>query len=271
MTTKAQDLQAKIAAAKAVSADYNEIVKGAGSEPPAAGETPMRLVEYVELGKHEGEYEGKKKINNKVEMVFELIGKKHPPKEFDGVKYPVTIRVTENIGQGEKSQFRKLFAMMNYKGTATTMVEFLGEPFLGTVFHKKSADGKATYANLRDENGYRVGRPSREDLDTGEQVAVNVGPALTELKLFVWATADLDDWNALYVEGEYEERKDEKGNVTTPARSKNRRQELIRKALNWNECAVYDAVEAGGREVHIPEDDTPTPTGGASADPLEAM
>ena len=79
MTQVNAAVAAAIAKAKAAE-DQSKVVSGGGDyTPPASGPTGARLVGYFETGKVNGEYQGKPKVSDKVELVFELIGKKHPP------------------------------------------------------------------------------------------------------------------------------------------------------------------------------------------------
>jgi len=197
--------------------------------PPAKGIAHARFIGYFELGLHEKEYEGKKS--------FELSGPNHEPtKHADGTRTPIRITSRENISFTAKSHFFKLFGAMNYAGKATHMAELLGEPFVVEIFHTKSADGKKTYANLRGPNGYNVKVKSLRSL----------APAMTEIRAFIWDFADRDMWDSIHIPGEYPERKDDMGVVTSPAKSKNLIQDLIMSAGNWQDHPVYADVVANG-------------------------
>ena len=145
----------------------------------------------------------------------------------------------------EKANFFKLFGAMNYAGKATHMAELLGEPFIVEVFHKKSKDGKKVYANLKGPNGYNVCGTTIRDPRTGEAVTLDVAPAVTELKVFIWDGADMGMWDSIYIPGEYAEHK-EGDKVVSPARSKNVLQERIKSAKNWPKHPLAAIVAAGG-------------------------
>ena len=145
-------------------------------------------------------------------------------------------------------------------------VEQIGEPFVVEIFHTKSTDGKKTYANLRGPNGYNVKGTTVQDPLTGAQVSVPVDPAMTEIKAFIWDLADKEMWDSIHIPGEYPERKDEKGVVTSPAKSKNLIQNLIMSAKNWPEHPVYAALKAGGVEADLPESETPEREPGSGDD-----
>lgn len=215
--------------------------------PPAAGLARARLVGYFELGTHEEEYEGKLRDREKVDLIFELSGPNHEPRKLDdGTLIPIRITVQETLSLDEKSNFFKLFTAMNVLGDESHMALLLGKPFIVEVFHKRSADGKKVYANLKGPNGYNVCGTTIKDPCTGEPVLIEVAPAVTELKAFIWDGADLEMWDSIYIPGEYEERRDEQtGAVVSPARSKNVLQELIKKAKNWSSHPLSAIVDAG--------------------------
>jgi len=273
MTTNyAAALAAKIAEAAKTGPNMTEAAAGGGDyTPPAAGTAQARFVGYYEVGKHPGEYQGQPRVYDEVKLVFELSGPNHQPRQLpDGTRVPQRITVNEKKSLGSKANFFKLFGMMNYAGKATHMAQLLGEAYLVEITHSKSADGKRTYANLRDANGYKVRGPSFQDPISGATVNVDVAPPLTEPRAFIWDVADLEMWNSIYVEGEYEAKKDDKGNVTQPARSKNVLQNYIKEAINWPEHPLAAILAAGGVEPELPDAETPerSNTGAASDDPL---
>jgi len=113
-----------------------------------------------------------------------------------------------------------------------------------------------------------------QDPLTGAQVSIPVGPPLTDVKAFIWDIADKSMWDSIYIPGEYPERKDDKGVVTSPPKSKNVLQNLIMTAQNWPEHPLCAALLAGGVEPDLPDAETPerAPAGsGAAADPLASL
>ncbi|MGF6697855.1 hypothetical protein OKW38_002467 [Paraburkholderia sp. MM5496-R1] len=201
-----------------------------GYVPPATGYAYARFVGYYEMGKHEEEFEGRRRITDKVNLVFELSGPNHQPRVIeDGTVIPHRVTVQEALSGEHWSNFDKLFTMMNeaHGGFAVHMAELLGRPFIVEVFHRKSKD--KVYANLKGPLGYNVQA-------TG---AVKVDEAATEIKAFIWDVADKAMWDDIYIPGYYEEEvKDEDGNVVTPKRSKNVIQERIMSAVNWPELSA---------------------------------
>jgi hypothetical protein len=249
------DLKAAIAAAAKTGPNMNEAQGGGDYEIPASGIARARFVGYYEMGKHEEEFKGEKKLRDKVELVFELSGPNHPPRDFNGEKVPQRITARETYGLTDRNHFLKLFRQMNYSGKATHMAELLGEPFLVEIFHTKSKDGKKTYANLRGPNGYNIKGTTVQDPVSGQMVTVDVPQAMTDIKVFLWDQACKDMWDSIYIDGEYPEQKDEKtGEVTRAAKSKNVLQDKIRSAKNFKEIAAL--VEADAPP--LPDAETPT-------------
>lgn len=253
----------KALGAKAVSegADQTKAVSGGGDfEPAAAGPCLLRFVGYVEIGKQKGTFQGKPTIKEKVQLIFELVGKRHPPTETkDGVKIPQRITVEESYnsrGLHEKANLFKLFQRMNYRQDAQHLVQLLGEGFKGEVFHDKWTDkaGKERIsAVLKGPAGYSIAPPRKEDEDSETGwVDVAVPQALSEPRCFLWAQADLAQWASLYIEGEYPERKDDKGVITAPARSKNVFQNKIKAAVNFQGSPIYVLLAANGQSIDIP-------------------
>lgn len=277
--TQALNLADLIAQAAKSGPDMNQTKGGGeGYTPPAAGVTRLRLVGYFETGKHEElNMQQKKVLRDKVDLVFELSGPNHPPRVTeDGTKIPHRITVKETKSLNEKANFYKLFAAMNAAqgGGATHMVQMLGKAFRSEVFHKQGGkDGKTTFANLKGPNGYIIRPVTYQDEETGETKTVNVDPAITELKAFIWDLADKAMWDSIHIPGEYEARKNDKGEVTTPARSKNVLQNRIKAAANFAEIA--DRVGATAEELGVPDAETPEradpPAGAAGEDPLASL
>lgn len=278
-----------LAAEKGV--DMTQAVSGGGDyTPPAEGPCRLRLVSYIELGKHSKKFKGVDKVTPRVALTFELSGTKHAP--VDGVPHRITIE--ENLSLNEKSNFFKLFQRMNYKGTAKHMAQLLGEPFKGVVVHDKwkGNDGKDRIsAELRGPDGYTIQPPRIEDdeEESGYRT-MTVDPAISPIRCFIWDLAEKDQWDSLFIDGEYPARTNDKGEVTHPAKSKNQFQNKIKTAVNFKGSPIHTLLTAGGVEIDIPAVDndderpdrdeapatpaannTPTPTGAAADDALNGI
>lgn len=281
------DIAAAIAAEVAVGPDMTKAQASAGREIAAAGPTRLRFVGYIETGKHQGKGKAAAKVQDKVQLVFELSGKNHPPREFDGKKYPQTIVINETKSLNEKANFFKLFSKMNWAGKATHMAQLLGEGFKGTVSHYtfKGATGEdVTIAQLRSDGAYQIEKPFRVDEDDA-LVAMQIDAPLSPIKVFFWNTGSKAQWDTLFIDGEYEAEEAKDGKPARPAKSKNVVQNLIRSALNFSGSKIEEVLKANGVRLDVPSADVPneeepeeavttepvktsTPTGAAALDVL---
>lgn len=251
------DFKAMAAAAAATAPDMTKASVGGGGEytPPAAGPVRLRLVGYIETGKQTKKYAGKPdKIEDEVQLVFELSGPKHQPKVLDdGTKIAARITVKLNLSLNEKANFFKLFKRMNYKGTAKHMSELLGEPFRGVIVHNvvgAGTDKEVTFANLRDDSGFTIAPPRYDDPETGETKEVVVAPAVSALRLFIWNAKPeylKPMWDSLFIDGSYGE--------GDKAKSKNVLQNAIKGAVNYVGSPIYNLLQAGGAEPDLPDTD----------------
>ena len=253
------DFKALGAKAAAEGADQTKAQVGGGDyEAPAAGPCLVRFIGYVEIGKQKTSFKGVSGVKEQVELVFELVGKRHPPREAaDGTKIPHRITVTESYSLNEKANFFKLFQRMNYRQDAQHIVQLLGDGFKAEVVHDvwKGKDGKErTTATLRNAAGYTIAPPRKEDEDSETGwVDVAVPPALSELRCFLWQQADLNQWASLFIEGTYPERKDATTGVVTPGRSKNVFQNKIISAVNFGGSPIQLLLLANGQTIDIPD------------------
>lgn len=283
----AVDIKKLAAKAKKTGRDFTKTTEGGGGEylPPAAGPCNLRFVGYYEIGIQKKLFKGTEKRVKQVQLVFELSGKNYPPKELDdGTKLPTRMTVTETDSDNVKATINKIFKKMNYDGKATHFAELLGNAYRGRVFHveKDTDGGKVVYANLRNEDGYVITPPVVEQVDEDGNVTtkpIKVAEPLSELKCFLWDDPDKEQWDSIYLPGEYEAVKDEKtGKIIKPARSKNVIQNKIRAALNWEGSPMQLLLEDGALETDdtegndedvepdvAPEDDAPPPSKGAKA------
>ena len=269
------DFKALAAKAVADGADMTKSVAGGGDyEAAAAGPGYCRFIAYIETGKQTKKYKGIPTIIDEVQLVFELVGKRHPPREMeDGTKVPHRITVKEKRSLNEKANFFKLFNRMNYKQTAQHIAELLGEGFKCEVVHDKwtGTDGKERVdVTLRNKDGYTIMPPRKEDEDSETGwIEVAVPPALSEVKCFLWQQADMAQWASIYIEGQYPERKNEKGEVTAKAKSKNVLQDRIMTAKNFIGSPMHELLLTNGVAIDLPavgeEDEEDNEPGNAPA------
>ena len=256
------DFKALGAKAASEGADQTKSQAGGGTDiaPAAEGPCLMRFIGYVELGKQKGTFKGAPTVKEKVRLIFELTGKRHQPVELpNGDKLPYRVTVEENYSLNEKASFFKIFQRMNYRQDAQHIVQLLGEGFKGEIHHRKwtGKDNKERIeVTLKGPGGYTIAPPRKEDEDseTG-YVAVAVPEATSPIRCFLWEQADLNQWASLFIDGEYPERKDDKGNVTAPAKSKNVFQNTIKNAVNFKGSPIYTLLAASGQSLDIPKID----------------
>jgi hypothetical protein len=248
------DFKALGALAASTGSDMTVASKGGGDyKPVAAGLARARLVAYVETGREESEFSGVKKVQPMASLVFELSGPKHPGRTLDdGTLVPDRITVELAVSLNEKANMFKVFKAMNYNGTAKHMAQLIGESFLVTVFHReyKRKDGSDGVAvSLKNDSGYSIRAPRYEDPDTGDIKVVEVAPMVSTPRVFLWDHASLEQWESLFIEGEYPARTDDKGAVIAPARSKNVFQNQIRAAVNFKGSPIQTLLDGGSLDV----------------------
>lgn len=248
------DIAAAIAAAAAQEPDMKDAQKGGGTyTPPAAGGCIVTLVGYIETGiqivppskvdpvKYPGGPE------EQVDLIFEISGKGHEPKELDnGTKVPERMTVTLKKSLNEKAWYYKIFNTLNYDKSATHFAQLLGKHFIANIIHTVGGkDKKTVYAGFKCKtNGYTFKAPvyNPDPLDMTVTALVPKPAVLTPLKLFLWAHPSKPMWDSLYIDGKYDDRKDEKTGVVTPGRSKNVLQDKIRKAKNFDGSPIFDII-----------------------------
>lgn len=282
-------------AAAETGADMTKVVTGEGGGdyvPPAEGPCRLRFIGYIETGRHESTFKGEKKTAAKAYALFEVSGPKHPTRTgTDGKVYPCAIaQVKLTVSRHEKATMVKLFNILNHAGAATSFFELLGEPYLGTIRHRKykyKDGGEGVAIELTNADGVlQIRAPSFPDPETGDLRTVAVDPAITPLAGFMWDVADKEQWDSIFIDGMSEPKKDKDGNVTAPARSKNKWQNEIKRALNYKGSAAF--LLSGGVEADdisndgyddegearaaapVPADE-PTPTGDAADDALAGV
>lgn len=296
------DILALANAAAATATNMTEASKGGGGggdyTPPPTGKARARLVGYVETGKHEKNVgPGKpKQLLEQVKLIFELSGPNYEPKVLDdGTKLPHRITIDLNAGKNygalnEKSGLYKLFKRLNYKGTATHISQLLGEAYLVEIKHdeKVGSDGKTrTYVRVKDESGYLIEPPRFYNPIDQTTTEVPVDPPISSLRLFMWNASPEyigKMWDTLFIDGEYPERKNDKGEVTAPAKSKNVLQNEVKAAVNFINSPIFQYLQTNGVQMDLGAAgnavsgatvaSTPTPNTAqpaASDDPLAAL
>lgn len=282
MAFKKTDLSALIAEA-AEAEDHTQVVStdDFSFDPPPAGVTVGRFIEYIEVGLHgQKPHKGKaKKDAEEVRVTFELLHPKKNIKEIekeDGTKITIADRITVKLRKSlhEKASFRKLFDKMAYgRQDIKHFAQMLGEGFVITVYHNEvDKDGKKrTYANIQAEDGsWAVGAPVVVDPITETSKKVQIPEALSGLRMFLWNHPTQETWDSLFIDGD-KEIKDAEGGVTTV--SKNWIQNLIMKAKNFKGSPVEDMLNGAAvldtADVEDAEESTEETDGLDALDALE--
>jgi hypothetical protein len=220
--------------------DTNQVASAGFTKTKAReGVALLRLQSYLELGVHAPK-DPTHKPAKKARLVFELL---HPDHMISGTKedgttysFPGTLAVYVNIA-GPTSRFGKLFAKLNYKGTAVHMSQLVGEAFLGNIIHN------GDYVNLQNAEGdWTVGAPIHTDVMTNVTTAIQVPEMDKAGQVFLYDHPQLDDadiremWAGIFIEGT---RTDKAGNEV----SKNWIQEEVAKSINWDTSRTKAATD----------------------------
>ncbi len=229
-------MSAKLAALQAIAAqdvaesgiDLNEAVKGGGGgrllpEGYAFG----RLVEYIEFGNQPQEFQGQAKAPAlEFTLGFALTGQGY--QNDDGTPYIVRTYNTA-LSRNEKSRAFKMFKALNWKGTAKSFAQLLGETFLVKIKQVPKSKTDPKIVSRIDLDGFLP------PLDPVTRQPYPIAEAPDEMyRLFLWSRPTKEAWDSLYIEGEYE------------GKSKNRIQEQILAALDFQGSPLQQLLMASG-------------------------
>lgn len=215
------------------SQDMNIATKGGGGGILyPEGVVMARLVEYIELGSHRVEYQGKlKDATPMARLGFAIYGEGY--QQDDGT--PGIIRTYEfSLSTNEKAKAFKLFKKLNYKGTAKRFSQLLSEPYLLKIVHTKPKDATQKPRAIIDLEGFL---PPHDPVSKSPY-PVPVAPD-EMYRLFLWNKPTKAMWDSLYVEGTFDD-----GN------SKNFVQERCMAATDFPGSALEALL--GGGTVGIP-------------------
>ena len=229
-------MSAKLAALQALAAqdvaesgiDLNEAVKGGGGgrllpEGYAFG----RLVEYIEFGNQPQEFQGQAKAPAlEFTLGFALTGQGY--QNDDGTPYVVRTYNTA-LSRNEKSRAFKLFKALNWKGTAKSFAQLLGDTFLVKIKQVPKSRTDPKIVSRIDLDGFLP------PLDPVTRQPYPIAEAPDDMyRLFLWSRPTKEAWDSLYIEGEYE------------GKSKNRIQEQILAALDFQGSPLQQLLMASG-------------------------
>lgn len=221
--------------------DHSEVQAGGDYtyEPPKAGRTVGRFIEYIELGKHIETYDGKPKpAAELVRVTFEFtMPDRIKEIEVEGGTKKIAERISMTMPKKftEKAKFFKLFNAMTYgRENITHMAEMLGEAFIFDIKHNTKGEGdkKQTFANIYTAGAFGIFAPRRVDdlAGTSEDISGQIPPALSPLRIFLWNVPTKETWDTLFIDGESEKKN---ADGTTTKVSKNWLQERILSATDY--------------------------------------
>ena len=239
----------------AATTDDMSVTKSFERELPKAGLAFLRLIGYIEMGRHESRNPKYKPALN-TQLIFELSHPRHLILKDDGTKMPQKFTLRINKGQTAKSGYKKVFNMMNKAlgGGHTHFFQMFDKPLLGEIFHKdngKEGADKQTYANLDNDGAFSFRSNVKEDELSGELVTIPVPERHNDMQGFLWENTSTTDedyvsmWDSLFIDGVRE--KDGK------EVSKNWIQEAIMNNMEW-EGSTCQALT----QEHISLDDLET-------------
>lgn len=230
MSAKLQALQALANQDAAESGiDMNEAVKGgAGGRLLPEGYAFGRLVEYIEFGNQPQEFAGVAKDPAlEFSIGFALWGQGY--QNDDGTPYIVRTYNTP-LSRNEKSRAFKLFKALNWKGTAKSYAQLLGETFLVKIAHKPKSKTDQQIVSRIDLDGFLP------PLDPVTRQPYPIPDAADELyRMFLWSHPTKEAWDSLHIEGTYDDGK-----------SKNRIQEQILAALDFQGSNLQQLLMSSG-------------------------
>lgn len=126
---------------------------GSQREPMPAGNYPARCISMIHIGTVPEEYQGEKKMQDKVRITWEFPTEQKVFKEENG-EQPYNLSKEFTLSLNEKANLRKV--LRNWRGVDFTEEEakafdiekLVGAPCLINVIHVPKKDGSGSYANI---------------------------------------------------------------------------------------------------------------------------
>lgn len=235
-------LDFKAIGAQAAESDDLTLNKSFERPLPRKGVALLRLLSYVETGRHESRNPAYKPSLGTI-LTFELSHVDHLV-EFDGVMQTQQLSIRLGKGGTAKSGYKKLFNVMNAacNNRYNHFIQMIGEAFIGTIYHNETGEGdkKRTYANLDNAGAWSLVAPVQINAVDNTQTPVPVRELEGEPKAFLWENKTVSDedyramWESIAIEGTRLNDKNEEV-------SKNWIQELIKENIEW-EGSVAQAL-----------------------------
>ncbi len=276
MSSNLQQLLQEANEAQEVSGiDMNEASSGGqGARMLPVGIAFAQLIEVVELGKQPQEYQGQAKDPvMEVQLAFAISGQCQTP-SADGTfeKYtnedgtPYIIRpypMAQN--RNEKATAFKLFKALNYKGIAKTFGQLLGQKWLVNIVHVPKSQKDKTLVSRIDMASFR---PAIDPM-SGAAYPIQDAPD-SYFKAFSWAKPTMAAWDSLFVEGEWAAVEAKDGKPARAAQSKNRVQETILGAVDFDGSPLQALLMANGKTIPAKASNGPSAAPVVAATPAAA-
>lgn len=195
--------------------DMTETGTSSGGGLMPDGWALARVVDYIEFGQHEQAYQGKPtgRSADEFKMGFKLFGG-----EYEG-RFISTFDLA--VSNTAKAPAKKLFDKLNWAGDLKHPAQALGRAYMVKIdVHKNATTGK-------ESNRLNIGMilPPIENLSKKPYDVPEV--AEDDLKLFLFSVPTKESWDALFVDGKWDD-----------GESKNKIQEKILKAKNFPGSAL---------------------------------
>lgn len=233
------------AAAQQAAIDMSQASTGGGGERRLypAGFALAQLVEVIEFGKQPQEFGGKaKQPALEFRLGFALWGgdPANPAECYNNADgTPGFIRTWDiALSNNEKARAKLLFDKLNYKGTAKSFAELIGEKYLVPITVKTSksdATKKFNDIDLKD---------IRPPFDPVSRQPYGIPDAPDSMyRMFLWAMPTKEGWDSLHIEG-----------TNDAGKSKNFLQEKCYAALDFPGSPLEQLLRGAGAHIPTPEE-----------------
>lgn len=239
--------------------DLTEVSSGGGRGLLPSGTAFVRFAGYIELGSHSSSYMGETKAPKpKFQLLFRIVGGTGTNQNGEQERYvleegmfPQLKTFPTDISTFEKAKCFKIFTAMNTAPQVTHFSHLLGRLYLLPIGTKKNKEGKV----VQNIDYTKIVAA----IDPVSGVPYSGLPELKkeDYKVFLWnKPTNLTHeqykamWDSLYIEGQWEAQKDDAGNVTKPAKSRNEFQDTCLKATDYIGSSLERLMaEVGGAVV----------------------
>lgn len=239
--------------------DMTQVQTGGGSRGLLpAGTAIVRLCSYIEFGSHVQEFNGQKKPPAPIfQLGFRIVAGgglnlEGKPEKYvlEEGQFPLITTYDTTMSLHEKAKAVKYFNALNRVGNkATHFVQKLQEQCLYAlpIGVKKNKHGKDVndidFTNLQPALNQETYEPRTGDPELNDQ----------HIQVFLWEQPTKEMWDSLYIEGTWEAKKDDAGNILYPAKSKNFLQEKCLTAINFEGSALQTLLQEIGADYKLPD------------------